>query len=232
MAQDVDYKGVMFDDFVLWSDGAKGFIDTVKIKAASKRKTFISYLNAHTYNISVADKDYRNVLRKTDILYPDGMSISLAVWLICGRWIERMTGLDFFDCFLAACEKEGFKLYFLGGAKGIAETARNNLLCKYPNLKIVGVHDGFFIAEGKPEDEIIDDINKCDADILILGMGSPLQEFFAYRNREKLNSSIIWTVGALLDYYAGVEKQAPRWLAKMGFEWAYRLMQNPRGKWR
>ncbi len=230
--QRIDYKGVTFDGFCLWPDGPEAFIDFVKNRICNSHKTFITYLNAHTYNISASNRDYRNVLQHSDILYPDGISISIATWLKCRKWLVRMTGLDFFDAFLAMCEKEGFKLYFLGGGKGIAEKARNNILGRYKNLNIVGVHDGFFITDGISEGEIISNINKKQANVLIVGMGSPIQEFFAYRNRNEIDSSVIWTVGALLDYYAGIEKQSPRWLAKMGFEWAYRLVQDPRGKWR
>ncbi len=227
-----EYKGVMLDGYKIWDVGSESFINFVKTKIIQKQKTIIHYLNAHTYNISVQNENYRTLLKNADILYPDGISISLAVWLKYRRWIERMTGLDFFDAFLSVCEEQGFTLYFLGGSEGIAEKARKNILKHYPKLKITGLHNGFFIADGKPENKIISDINNSQPDILLVGMGSPIQEFFVDRHRNEINSYIIWTIGALLDYYAGVEKQAPRWLAKIGFEWAYRLIQNPRGKWK
>ncbi len=232
VSQHHSYQGVIVDDFNLWPYGSSRFIEDLTNRAIEHQRTFACYLNAYTYNISVADEQYRSILKSADILYPDGMSISLAAWLSSGRWIERMTGLDFSDSFFSACEERGLSLYFLGGKPGIAERAKQNILRKYPNLKIVGTHNGYFSLDGEDVERIINDINQSQVDILLIGMGSPLQEEFGYRYRNKLNSPVIWVVGALLDYYAGVEKQAPRWIGRIGLEWLFRLIQNPKGKWK
>lgn len=221
-----------FGGYDIWTAGPRGFIDEILLRAKSNVSTLACYLNAHTYNMAYKDDDYRTILHDADILYPDGISITAALRLSSGQSAPRMTGLDFFDDFLERTESEGLKLYLLGSEPGVAEQACESFEEKYPNLHIAGVHHGYLNSEGVQIRSIISDINESGADILLVGMGSPFQEKFASENANEIDVPVIWTVGALFDYYAGRESPSPRWIARAGFEWAYRLMANPRGKWK
>jgi N-acetylglucosaminyldiphosphoundecaprenol N-acetyl-beta-D-mannosaminyltransferase len=144
-----------------------------------------------------------------------------------------MTAVDFFDDFLQQAAKEGLRLYFLGSRPGVVDRASEVWKSRFPVLKIAGTRHGYFDLRDKVQvASILADINAGKADVLLLGMGSPMQESFASQYREELKVPVIWAVGALFDYYAGEEKAAPRWLARMGFEWLYRLCRDPRNKWR
>jgi N-acetylglucosaminyldiphosphoundecaprenol N-acetyl-beta-D-mannosaminyltransferase len=224
-------EAVCFDGLRIWGGGAKRFIGELVRRARSGERTLACYLNAHTYNLSCRDEDYRTIFSQAEILYPDGMSVVWAVRLLCGAKTERMTGVDFFEDFLRISRERGLKLYFLGSRPGVADRVVEALAGKYEGLKIVGRHHGY-LEGSTQESEVLADINVSGVDILLVGMGSPGQEKFAWRNREALDVPVIWTVGALFDYYAGEEKAAPRWLAGMGFEWLYRLCRDPKGKWR
>ncbi len=232
MLADGNETSARFDGYDIWTGGPRGFIDEIVLRAKLRTPTIACYLNAHTYNLAYNDDDYRTILRSAEILYPDGISITSALKISSGRYAPRMTGLDFFDDFLAGADSEGLRLYLLGSEPGVAEQACGRFREKYPGLNIVGVHHGYLQAEEVQVSSVISDIGESGADILLVGMGSPVQERFASVNAGELRVPVIWTVGALFDYYAGRESPAPRWIARAGFEWAYRLMANPRGKWK
>jgi N-acetylglucosaminyldiphosphoundecaprenol N-acetyl-beta-D-mannosaminyltransferase len=222
---------VLFDGLKLWA-GNSDALETYLISRAKRGDlTRVFYLNAHTYNLLCKDVGYRKFLCEAEVLYADGMSV---VWAAraCGGRVFRMTAVDFFDDFLARAEEEGLGLYFLGGKPGVVDRACDVWRGRYPKLRIVGSHHGYFDRDGVHQGEILADINTSKADILLIGMGSPSQEILANRCRDTVRVPVIWTLGALFDYYAGEEKAAPRWLAKMGFEWFYRLCRDPRNKWR
>ncbi len=222
---------VCFDGLTLWQNDSKRLIEELSTRAKTKKKTLVCYLNAHTYRLACYDENYRTILSKADILYPDGMSIVWAVRLLCGRQVERMTGVDFFEEFIQHIGKEGVKVYFLGGRPGVAAKAAASLSKKYPEVQIVGTHHGYF-GEITQAEEILSDIQGSGADIVLIGMGSPSQEKFAARHGSSMSVPVIWNVGALFDYYAGEEKAAPRWMGRVGLEWLYRLYRDPKGKWR
>ncbi len=222
---------VEFDDYRIWGSGARAFIDELISRAESKQSTLAFYINAHTYNLAASNKYYREMLSGADLLYPDGASIVGACALAgCGT-IPRMTAVDFFDAFCDKAADAALKLYILASRPDVMELAYQRLTELHANLQIVGYCNGY-IENDAQRDRILADINSKAADVLLVGMGSPLQENFAWDNRNALDVSVIWTVGALMDYYADVEKPAPRWLARCGFEWLYRLYQDPAGKWK
>jgi N-acetylglucosaminyldiphosphoundecaprenol N-acetyl-beta-D-mannosaminyltransferase len=219
-------ESVYFDGFDVWQKGAKQFIEKLLAGAKAREKTLAFYLNAHTYRLACADEDYRTILSRAAILYPDGMSIVWALRLLCGERVERMTGVDFFETFIQHASAQGVKLYFLGGRPGVAASAAKLLSEKYPTVQIVGTHHGY-LTELTQIDDVLSDIQSSGTDIVLVGMGSPGQENFAVRYASRMSAPVIWTVGALFDYYAGMEKIAPRWMGRIGLEWLYRLYRDP-----
>ena len=134
-----------------------------------------------------------------------------------------------FLCSLA--EENKFSIFLLGGKPGIPEKMRENLLLKYPDLNIVGVHHGFFDRETE-EGYIIDEINKASADILLVAFGAPTQEKWIYNHRKQLKPQILMGVGGLFDFFSGNIPRAPKWMREMGFEWIFRLLQEPKRMWK
>jgi len=223
---------VQFDVFSIWPWGKTNFVEEIIRRGKLRIKTFASYLNAHTYNLACRDKHYRTILSQTDILYPDGISIVWGVRLLGARRIERMTGVDFFERFIQRAQESGVRVYFLGGEPGVVEQMNETFKKKYPNLQVMGMHNGFFKQDEIYAEKIISDINSSNPDVLLVGLGSPIQEKFVQKYRDRLTVPVIWTVGALFDYWGGREQAAPRWLANLGFEWFWRLCRDPKNKWR
>lgn len=173
------------------------------------------------------DSEFRSLIAQADIVDVDGMPSVLATRLLCREPLkERVATTDFI---LDACEtaaREGIRFYFLGARPGVARKAAEQLQARFPGLQIVGVRDGYFSAD--EEEALCADIRASGADVLWLGLGSPLQERFAVRNRARL-AGVAWirTCGGLFDFYSGRIPRAPLWLQKIGMEWLYRVWQEP-----
>lgn len=127
-------------------------------------------------------------------------------------------------------QKKGYSVFLLGAAEGVAVKAAENLKRKYPGLNIAGTYSPPFGFE-KDQYEI-DKINKIlldsKADLLFVGMGVPKQDIFIYENMYKYQIPMSFSIGATIDFEAGVQKRAPKWINKIGMEWLYRLCSEPK----
>lgn len=221
-----------FDGYRLWAEGAGAFIDLFTRLAKAQKPVTAFYLNAHLCNLAWDNPLFHRTLESADILYPDGMSVVWAVRAESGVRTQRMTCGDFFDDFCDVCVERSVKLYFVAGDAVMVEQGTDELVRRHPGLQICGRHHGYIGTDVAQWGPIFADIDRCRPDVVVLGMGSPLQETFALACREKTRVAGVWTVGALLDYYGGRERLAPRWMGRMGLEWFFRLMQDPIGKWK
>lgn len=189
----------------------------------------ITYINAHCTNISFVDLEYRDILNKADIVYADGISIVWGSRMLKQPLPERLTDLDFFDKVIEGAIKKNISFYFLGGRPQVAGLAVDRLKEKSPDLKIIGTHHGYFtkIQEGN----ILKEINDLRPNILVVGMGTPLQEKWIYNHLNELKVNLCWAIGTF-DNLAGLFKRAPHWMLSTGLEWLYRLYQEPKRLWK
>jgi len=176
------------------------------------------------------DKDYAEVLNAGDLVIPDGIGVVLASKLNKAKLPERVGGCDFCLQMFARMKDMGKTAYFLGGAPGVAETARQKIQHEYPGLEIVGVNDGYFDAD--MEKIIIKEINNLRPDLLLVGTGFPRQENWIHKHKDILECCVVIGVGGSLDVYAGNVKRAPRFWVKFGLEWLYRLLSEPRKRFK
>jgi len=190
----------------------------------------IMYVNAHCLNIAQQDSDYRAVLNSADLVYADGVAVAWASRWLGGPKMRRATGADWIEPFCALAEKNQWRLYIVAGAPGVAAQAVDALQARYPRLCVAGIADGFFSARN--EEETILDIVATAPDVVLIGMGVPRQEKWLATHRHRLPAPVCWTVGALFDYLAGVERRAPAWMRRLALEWCWRLFVDPIGKWR
>jgi N-acetylglucosaminyldiphosphoundecaprenol N-acetyl-beta-D-mannosaminyltransferase len=193
----------------------------------------VLYANAHSLNVACADPAHHAILRGADLVYADGAGVVLAGRLLDARAAQGMakaTGGDWIGPFCARAAAQGWRIYILAGAPGIAAAARSRLQAQWPGLNIVGACDGYFSSAA--EAQVIAGIAAAAPDILFVGMGTPRQEKWIAAHRGELPARVCWAVGALFDYVAGAEKRVPGWMNALGFEWLWRLLVNPFGKWR
>jgi len=171
------------------------------------------------------DPVFREALLTADMRLPDGIGIILASRILRGAIKERVRGLDTAYSLLRYISDKPYSVYFLGAAPGVAEKAANRMRESYPGLKVSGWHDGYFNAN--EEKLILAEISALMPDILLLGMGNPKQELWAYENRS-IPVKVTLCCGGTLDIMSGQVKLTPAWLRRIGLEWLHRLITQPR----
>jgi N-acetylglucosaminyldiphosphoundecaprenol N-acetyl-beta-D-mannosaminyltransferase len=204
-----------------------------RLVRGSKRALVLN-ANANCLNLCHEDPALRDFLNGAEIVLCDGAGVMLAARILGGRIPERITYADWAWQLAAFAAAQGFSLYFLGARPGVAEAAARRLRQRYPALKIAGAHHGYFDhSVGSPENEaVLQEINASSPDILLIGLGMPLQEYWLMENRHNLNAGVVLTGGAVFDYVSGRLRRGPRLLTESGFEWLARLLIEPRRLWR
>lgn len=192
----------------------------------------VNYVNAHVLNQSRTDPGLRRALGGSDLVYCDGYGVRLAARLIGLTVPHRMTGADWIWGVAALCQESGRSLYLLGSDPGASAEAAEGLTRWYPDLEVSGTHHGYFGIGTPHSDRVLEHIAELKPDILLVGMGTPQQELWVEANHDRIDASVVWTVGALFDYVSGRVPRAPHWISDNGFEWIFRLVVEPRRMWR
>lgn len=212
---------------------SKEAIIDIKEKLEKKIVSDIFFLNDHGYNIAQKDESYRDMLNHADLLLNDGIGIEMGAKLFGFSFKENLNGTDFIPALFQSLNEEKDKQYrvFLLGAKpGIAQKAQERLQNQYKNLLFVGNQDGYFPKESTGN--IIDQINKHQTDILLVGFGMPLQEQWINEYRSKLECTITMAVGAFIDFSSGEVARAPKIFRDLRLEWLYRMGKEPKRLWK
>lgn len=170
------------------------------------------------------DETFRALLNGAALVLPDGVGIVLGAKLLRTPLKEKVSGVDFAERLAALLEAEGKSLYLFGGKPGVAELAADKLRARYPGLDICGAADGYF----QDEAERLDGIRAARPAVLFVCLGSPKQERFMRDHLGDLDGCLMVGLGGTLDAFAGTVRRAPAWMQKMGLEWFYRLIQEPR----
>lgn len=170
------------------------------------------------------------VYKNANLILADGKPL---IWI--SKWYgtpikEKISGSDLFPLLCEHAVKRNYRIFFLGAAKGVAAKAAKNLSKRYPGLQIVGTYSPPMGFE-KNTSELLNiekKIKRVAPHILIVGLGCPKQELFIFHNRERLNVPISLGLGASLDFEAGNIRRAPKWMSDYGFEWLFRIFQDPK----
>ncbi len=200
----------------------------------SGERGLVLNVNAHCLNLCYEDPALQAFLNGADVVFCDGAGVRLAARLLGGRLPERITYADWAWQLAAFAAERGFSVYLLGARPGVAEEAARRLRVRHPDLEVVGARHGYFDhAGGSPENEaVLREINDAKPDILLVGLGMPLQEYWLMENRRRLEAGVALTGGAVFDYVSGGLRRGPRLLRDNGFEWLARLLVEPRRLWR
>lgn len=190
----------------------------------------VSYVNAHCLNLAARDEAYRALLNSFDLVYSDGIGAVWAGRLLHGKRLHKVTGRDWIGPLCSLAEAQGLSLYILAGKPGVAQRSQQELMRRWPALRILGASDGYF-AE-KTEMQVLAEIVAAQPHLLLVGMGAPRQEQWIAHHRKNLGVKVCWAVGALFDYVVGLETPVPPWMQNLSLEWLWRLWQDPSGKWR
>ena len=191
-------------------------------------------VNANCLNLLYTDAALRGFFEGADLVFCDGAGVMLAARLLGERIPERITYADWVWRLAAFAEAEGLSLFLLGAAPGVVERAAQRLGTLHPGLRILGAEHGHFDhSPGSTENEaVLQKVNAAKPDILIVGLGMPLQERWLMENRAAIDANVALTGGAVFDYVSGGLRRGPRLLTDNGFEWLARLLVEPRRLWR
>lgn len=180
-----------------------------------------------------ADRKVLDSVNAAFLATPDGMPV---VWLgrLKGRKnISRVYGPDLLLRICQISEQKGYRNYFYGSTPEVLEKLLDNLKKKFPDLAISGGYSPPFGKLSAEEDEKnIEMLNAADSDIIWVGLGSPKQDLWMNRHKGLLDSPVMIGVGAAFDFIAGTKKQAPTWMQRVGLEWFFRLISEPRRLWK
>jgi len=192
------------------------------------KKKLLVYVNVHAINLAAKIPWFKDFLNGADITYPDGEGIRLGAWIL-GHSLPPQTALTRWIWDLGKfCADRGFRMYVLGGEQHVVEKAVTVLRERHPRLNIVGYHHGYFQKHGPETDAMVETINALEPNILLIGFGMPIQEDWIRRNYERLRVNAILTAGSSFDYAAGTKPVCPVWVSRIGLEWFYRFLFEPR----
>ena len=188
---------------------------------------YICFSNVHTSVMARENKDYAGVLNGAAFTFPDGNPVAVLQKKHGIVGSERVAGPDFMEHMFKNTTDGSITHYFYGSSQKTLDALKENLEKKYPGLVIKGLYSPPF-RELTPEEDRADVemINEAGADIIWIGLGAPKQEKWMQAHEGKVNG-IMMGVGAGFDFHAGTIKRAPLWIQKTGFEWLYRLFQDP-----
>lgn len=183
---------------------------------------------------AMADQELRHILRRSDLVMPDGMPLVWASRSLGCPLPERVTGADIVPALADLSARKGYRIYMLGARPEVAQRARERMLEQYPGIQIVGcVSPPLRPLDEMDSTEILRDIQQARPDILLVAFGNPKQEKWIDRNREGLQEvPICIGVGGTFDFMAGQTVRAPEWMRKSGLEWLFRLAQEPKRLWK
>lgn len=183
------------------------------------------FINANSINQLFRVKGFRKELNDSDVLFADGSGIRLAAKSVGTALRSNINGTDMLPLICRSAAQTGKRLFFFGAKPGVAEKAAKNLKQVHSGLNVVGTQHGF--VDTTAADRLIETINKSNADILMVALGSPFQERWINQHRTQLQCRTILAVGGLFDYFSGNIPRAPVWMRELGLEWIWRLIQEP-----
>ena len=195
----------------------------------------VLHVNVHGLNLCYRDPALRSFFNAAPVVFADGAGVVLAARILGEHLPQRITYADWAWQLAGFAERENLSLFFLGARPGIAEKAAARLEERHPNLKVAGAHHGYFDHDdpGAPENEaVLREINALRPDILLVGLGMPLQERWLMHNWDRVDARVALTGGAVFDYVSGELRRGPRILTDNGLEWLARLFIEPKRLWR
>jgi N-acetylglucosaminyldiphosphoundecaprenol N-acetyl-beta-D-mannosaminyltransferase len=196
----------------------------------SDARGWFSYVNVHAVNLAQQYPQFLSFLQTSLVNYCDGEGVRLGARILGTRLPERIVMTEWVEDVFRLAQERGFRIFLLGGSEEIVTRASRAMAVRYPQARISGHHHGFLTSEGS--EHVVDTINRSGTDILIVGMGMPLQEEWIVEHFDRLNIRVALNAGSCFEYLAGAKRRCPRWMGEHGLEWLFRLIQEPGRLWK
>lgn len=201
------------------------WLDFIAEWVSGEHARHVCTINPEMVMIARRDPIFRVILERADLTVPDGVGLLWAARRLGTPLPERVTGSDGVPLIAQRAARDGWRLFFLGAAEGVAARAADVLRQRYPGVQIVDTVSGS--PAPADEDALVARINASGADILFVAYGAPEQDKWIARNLPRLKVRMAMGVGGSFDFVAGVIPRAPEQMRRLGLEWLYRLYLQP-----
>ncbi|HPS64356.1 MAG TPA: WecB/TagA/CpsF family glycosyltransferase [Ignavibacteria bacterium] len=204
-------------------------LDIIDSTIKNNKKITIAYPSINILNRIQKDNALKEKLLKFDIIFSDGVGIYIASKFLYGKkGLKCVTkGTDLYFKILEYANKNNLKMFFYGGLKNAGLQLSSVLKNTYPDIINCGIY-----PDEWDRSDVIHKINISKPDILLVGLGTPTQEYFISDNSANLNVNVMLTIGNGINYISGYMKRAPKWMLKLQLEWLYRLSYEPGRLWK
>jgi N-acetylglucosaminyldiphosphoundecaprenol N-acetyl-beta-D-mannosaminyltransferase len=205
-------------------------VDAIHTACVEGMKLTVANYNVHSFNLSMQLPWFHHFLQTAEITHCDSVGILKAI-----RWMGLALPLDYRASYsllmpklLTHCNQHRFSIFLLGAKPECLDAAIAQVKQQYPNIDIDGHHGYFDMNNPQENEQVVKQINHVKPNILIVGMGMPVQENWIRLNRDQLDVNVMMMGGAVIDRLAGVVPMCPTLISNLGLEWLYRLCQEPK----
>lgn len=206
--QGFDVDSFTFEQAVDWAYSKHGQIVTI---------------NPEMISAAQKNSDFAEIINSAELVVADGIGVEIGLKIL-GYKVKRIAGIDLGKALVEKFTASGKSVAMIGAKPGVVDSAIENLSKEYQNLNVVYSHDGYF----DNDEDIIESVISANPDLILVALGSPKQEFFIHNIKEKLPNSTLIGLGGSFDVWAGVVERAPIIYQKLGLEWLYRTLKEPK----
>lgn len=206
--QGFDVDTFTFEQAVDWAYSKHGQIVTI---------------NPEMISAAQSNPEFADIIKKAELVVADGIGVEIGLKIL-GYSVKRIAGIDLGKTLIEKFTASGKSVAMIGAKPGVVDSAIVNLTKEYQNLNVVYSHDGYF----DNDEDIIESVISANPDLILVALGSPKQEFFIHNIKEKLPNSTLIGLGGSFDVWAGVVERAPKIYQKLGLEWLYRTLKEPK----
>lgn len=215
----IDVMGVGFDSLTMDEAVARA-----RDLMAERRTAYVVTPNPEIVMLCRDDPAAMQAVQGADLVLPDGIGVIYGAKILGTPLRAKLPGIDFASALMAQMGQEGKSVFLLGAKPGVADAAAEKMRARFPGLVIAGTNDGYF----QDDDPVVEKINAAQPDLLLVCLGAPKQELWMQRNAPRLRVGLMAGLGGSLDVFAGNVKRAPKFFQKLGLEWFYRLVKEPK----
>jgi N-acetylglucosaminyldiphosphoundecaprenol N-acetyl-beta-D-mannosaminyltransferase len=212
---------------------ALDLVSLIQESVESGAAGIIANHNLHSLYLYHHDQKLRRFYAKANWIHVDGMGVVLLARTLGIPLAPstRITYVDLLPLILRRAQEQYWKIFYLGSKPGVAEKGFARLKQRFPRLRVATAH-GYFESTEEAKRELLNQIRAFAPNVLMVGMGMPLQEHWIAENYDKLGNAVILPCGAAIDYFAGAIPTPPRWAGRLGLEWLFRLRAEPTRLWK
>lgn len=206
--QGLNIDSFTFDEAVEYANNISGQVVTI---------------NPEMISNAVKDTDFAEIINNADLVIPDGIGVEIGLKIL-GYNVKRIAGIEFSHRMIEECAKNNQSVALIGAKPEIVKRAKENLVKEFPSLYITYIHDGYF----NEDDSILAELKIRQPRLVLCALGSPKQEEFILKAKSILPEALFVGVGGSFDVWSGEVKRAPEIYQKLGLEWLYRTIMEPK----